>query len=73
MDQGLRYIQELEHALPAGSKPLVMHAFKAATDVAAEYAHFATEERVENGEMFRLTLIGFGGRAIVTPSRPAHK
>ena len=57
MDQGLRYIEELEHTLPAGSKPLVMHAFQAASDVAAEFAHFATEERVENGEMFRLTLI----------------
>ncbi len=57
MDQGLRYVQELEHTLPAGSKPLVMHAFQAATDIAAEFTHFATTERVENGEMFRLTLI----------------
>lgn len=37
MDQGLRYIQELEHALPAGSKPLVMHAFQAASAVASEF------------------------------------
>ena len=57
MDQGLRFVQELEQGLPAGSKPLVMHAFQAASDIAAEFTHFATTERVENGEMFRLTLI----------------
>ncbi len=64
MDQGLRYIQELEHALPAGSKPLVMHAFQAATDVASEFTHFATEERVENGEMFRLTTCSAPAAAV---------
>ena len=57
MDAGLKYIEELERSLPAGSKPLVMHSFQAAMDVASEYTQFATEERVENGEMFRLTLI----------------
>ena len=57
MDAGLKYIEELERSLPAGSKPLVMHAFQAAQDVAAEYTQFATQERVENGEMFRLTLL----------------
>ena len=57
MEQGLRYVQELENALPAGSKPLVMHAFQLATNVSHEFSHFATEERVENGEVFRLTLI----------------
>ena len=57
MDAGLKYIEELEQSLPAGSKPLVMHAFQAAMDVASEYANLATDERVENGETFRLTLL----------------
>mgnify|MGYP006156217715 CR=1 FL=1 len=57
MQAGLQYVQELERALPDGSRPLVMHSFQAARDVASEYTQFATEERVENGEMFRLTLI----------------
>ena len=34
-----------------------MHAFQAAMDVAQEFTQFATNERVENGEMFRLTLL----------------
>ena len=57
MDAGLKYIEELERSLPAGSKPLVMPPLQAAQDVAAEYTQFATQERVENGEMFRLTLL----------------
>ena len=57
MDAGLKYIEELERSLPAGSKPLVMHAFQAAMEVASEYTQFSTEERVQNGEMFRLTLL----------------
>ncbi len=57
MDQGLRYIQELERTLPAGAKPLVMRAFAAATDVSNGFGKVAGNERIDSGEVFRLVLL----------------
>jgi hypothetical protein len=54
-------LEALASQLPAGSKPLVMHAFATAMDVAAEAN---LEERldvakasIENGETFQMTLV----------------
>ena len=57
MQAGLQYVQELERALPAGSRPLVMHSFQTAMQVAAEQLHLGTEERLESAEHFRLILL----------------
>ena len=42
---------------PRKLKTPAMDAFRAAMDVAQEYSHLASDERVENGETFRLTLL----------------
>jgi len=57
MADGSRLIEELERTLPAGSKPLVMHAYQAAVDVASEFVHFATDNPKKDPSIVQLTLI----------------
>ena len=51
---GLQYVQELERALPAGSRPLVMHSFQTAMSVASELLQTGMELAAEH---FRLILL----------------
>ena len=57
MEAALQYVQELERSLPAGSRPLVMHSFRAAMEVGSEQLHMGSEDVAENGEFFRLILL----------------
>jgi hypothetical protein len=54
MQAGLQYVQELERALPAGSRPLVMHSFQTAMSVASELLQTGMELTAEH---FRLILL----------------
>ena len=54
----LEYIKELERSLPAGTRPLVMRAYAASSDVTAQYRTVAVGSGVEGDEAFRLVLLG---------------